>query len=367
MYSFEGDYRRKPQQRLGGASVVLERDELISRARHQRQEREQQRKRYQSTLLLQACARGFTVRSKEKRKHRTEYDALFKEWNRKKIPLDVLSTATKKLLFFYEDRKDRQRLSQLSHIILLEYPTILDLASTPSSPWHWRTRRLLALNVKLLSDKNESLSVPLRLLEIFTCLASVRERVGRDRAVIWVTTVLNHLITRCDYFKILRTTLEDRTPPLLTASSRPPTPMAGSLFQLLIWPLDLRNEIPVADFRNLMKLLFIEVFHPKMTEVIQLFVIPAICDMPFFPFSQAIEAIHDMDRTCHSCSLLYTVLQLERKFFSKFLKFFDLEVPMINFENYSPKWNNRFKGFDSLFGGDIFALEFLAAVDTWRG
>lgn len=324
MYSFEGDYRRKPQQRLGGASVVLERDELILRARYQRQEREHQRKRYQSTLLLQACARGFTARSKEKRKHRTEYDALLKEWSRKKIPLDVLCLATKKLLFFYEDRKDRPRLSQLSHIILMEYPTILDEASTPSNAWNWRTRRLLALNVKLLSDKNESLSIPLRLLEIFTCLTTVRERVGRDRAVIWVTTVLNHLITKCDYFTILRSTLEDRTPPLLTASSRPPTPMAGSLFQLLVWPLELMNDIPVADFRNLMKLLFYEVFYPKMTEVIQLFVIPAICDMPFFPFSQAIEAIHDMDRACHSCTLLYTVLQLERKFFSKF--FFIFEV-----------------------------------------
>lgn len=42
MYSFEGDFRRKPQQNLGGASAQrkTDRDALILQSQQQRQKRE---------------------------------------------------------------------------------------------------------------------------------------------------------------------------------------------------------------------------------------------------------------------------------------------------------------------------------------
>lgn len=39
-YHFDGDFRRMPQQSLGGASKVEERSELIRRAQAERQKRE---------------------------------------------------------------------------------------------------------------------------------------------------------------------------------------------------------------------------------------------------------------------------------------------------------------------------------------
>jgi len=40
MYSFEGDFRRKPVQSLGGASKHQQRDNLLQRAQVERQKRE---------------------------------------------------------------------------------------------------------------------------------------------------------------------------------------------------------------------------------------------------------------------------------------------------------------------------------------
>lgn len=40
MYSFEGEFRRRPQQNLSGASKKQERNELLQRAQNERQKRE---------------------------------------------------------------------------------------------------------------------------------------------------------------------------------------------------------------------------------------------------------------------------------------------------------------------------------------
>lgn len=40
MYSFEGQFRRLPEQNLAGASKKEQRDELLNRAHHERYKRE---------------------------------------------------------------------------------------------------------------------------------------------------------------------------------------------------------------------------------------------------------------------------------------------------------------------------------------
>ena len=40
MYSFEGEFRRRPQQNLSGASKKQERNELLQRAQNERHKRE---------------------------------------------------------------------------------------------------------------------------------------------------------------------------------------------------------------------------------------------------------------------------------------------------------------------------------------
>jgi len=62
MYSFEGDYRRKPQQNLSGASRRDERAVLLQHAQLERLKREQQRKKHDAALKIQAHIRSFVTR-----------------------------------------------------------------------------------------------------------------------------------------------------------------------------------------------------------------------------------------------------------------------------------------------------------------
>lgn len=132
--------------------------------------------------------------------------------------------------------------------MLKEHGLVLGLAATPNSAWSWHVRRLLALNTDLLVGGGESATVPLRLLEIFTCVRTAAVTVGEERAAILVASVLGHLIPR-GYLAKTRAVLEARTPPLLVASPRPPAPMAGSILELLARPLQLVHVIAPADFR----------------------------------------------------------------------------------------------------------------------
>lgn len=110
MYSFEGEYRRRPQQNFSGASDVLQRDQLVAKARQERLEREQQRKRNRCSIVIQAHIRSFLRRCQEKKKQRSDFDRLLKGSGKSGINLQALELATRKLLFFYYQSEDSQRL-----------------------------------------------------------------------------------------------------------------------------------------------------------------------------------------------------------------------------------------------------------------
>ncbi|MPC68900.1 putative E3 ubiquitin protein ligase [Portunus trituberculatus] len=77
MWSFEGDYRRKPQQRLGGASKTrnIERSDLLNQLKADREERERQRRREAAAVTLQAWARGVLSQRRTKLDLRYQYDS----------------------------------------------------------------------------------------------------------------------------------------------------------------------------------------------------------------------------------------------------------------------------------------------------
>jgi len=113
MHSFEGQYRRTPQQKLSGDSYVLGRDELLSRARQQRQERENHRKRIECCTLIQSYTRSYLVRTNNKRQQRVEFDQLLKDLSKSPNNAQKLEAAVKRLLFFYWPKDDKARLVSL--------------------------------------------------------------------------------------------------------------------------------------------------------------------------------------------------------------------------------------------------------------
>lgn len=74
MYSFEGDFRRKPQQNLAGASAQrkTDRDALLLQTQQQRQKREVS---YKTWIILYPITYKFLTRNQL-----TEHSKLFPYW-----------------------------------------------------------------------------------------------------------------------------------------------------------------------------------------------------------------------------------------------------------------------------------------------
>lgn len=139
MYSFEGDYRRKPQQNLAGASRRDERTVLLQHAQLERLKREQQRKKHDAALKIQAHVRSFVIRRLTCAQKRKEFDEAQQMAGRRNLSLDELVPYLRKLLFFYNHILDANRLIWvLQHF--LKHQRDIKLKSLSSSQWLWRLR-----------------------------------------------------------------------------------------------------------------------------------------------------------------------------------------------------------------------------------
>lgn len=139
MFSFEGDYKRKPQQNLAGASRRDEKAALLQHAHLERLKREQQRNRHNATVKIQAHVRSFMIRQAVKRQERCEFDRLQQVIGGKQLNIDELVPFVKKLLFFYTHKHDGNRLIWLlQHVLKLQGE--IKLRSVSSSDWLWRIR-----------------------------------------------------------------------------------------------------------------------------------------------------------------------------------------------------------------------------------
>lgn len=139
MYSFEGDYRRKPQQNLSGASRRDEKSVLLQHAQLERLKREQQRKKHDASLKIQAYVRSFVTRRLVGAQKRREFDEAQQVVGRRNLSLEELVPYLRKLLFFYNHALDANRLIWiLQH--LLKHQKEIKLKSINSSQWLWRLR-----------------------------------------------------------------------------------------------------------------------------------------------------------------------------------------------------------------------------------
>lgn len=139
MYSFEGDYRRKPQQNLSGASKRDEKAVLLQHAQLERLKREQQRKKHDAALRIQSYVRSFVTRKLICAQKRREFDEAQQAAGRRNLNLDELVPYLRKLLFFYNHTFDANRLIWiLQHF--LKHQREIKSKSNYSSQWLWRLR-----------------------------------------------------------------------------------------------------------------------------------------------------------------------------------------------------------------------------------
>lgn len=245
MYSFEGEYRKRPQQSLGGASKKVGLDDLLRKSALRRQNREESRRQEEAALKIKAYGRGFLSRRRLARELRQKFDTT------SRVSSD-LGPLLSSIPLFYDVQVDTERLAWLSHQVLLRKDEVAGQADDPV--WRLRIRRLLALNVVSLQRPGFPTATALRLLEVlgsveayhrsFRGCLSEEERAAQLRS--WLQLLWFHLARRCNLFEHLCKLLEPRIPdpgPKEEGMPQVVTPQAQAMVDLLLLPL----VKPVAD------------------------------------------------------------------------------------------------------------------------
>lgn len=134
MYSFEGEFRRKPEQNYAGASVHEPVSNLIQRARHEREKREvctvnkyfnttiklyvlffkEARREQRRVIRVQSCVRSFLTRKQIKQHYRTLFDNSVSGLKNKSPTEHMLFDLVKNLVFFHDRKIDSQRLVRVA-------------------------------------------------------------------------------------------------------------------------------------------------------------------------------------------------------------------------------------------------------------
>lgn len=321
MYSFEGEFRRRPQQNLSGASRKHERNELLQRAQIERSKREELRRRQNSAITIQSSVRSYLTRQRHKKLQRDEFDKMLQAYKAQMMPEETLAVLLQKLLFFYNESTDVQRLVSVSQLLLKKHEGILKIAD---ECWLWRIQRLLHLNLLQMerAGSRDSLAVGLRIVEVFTSWESSTRVLGTNGATSYLVKLFSHLIAH-GYFRQVRRLVDSRTPPVMGPSSSPPTQLAACLFELIARPLNVVTRVPDNRFSALvLQGLCQHILASPMTKAVEMFIIPALVDLPLFPFRELLDALRHCEGFAEgegsvqrSTSLLFSVLSLEKKHF----------------------------------------------------
>lgn len=203
-YLFEGDFRRRPNQNLSGASRSLARSELLQQAAQQRQNREDIRKREQSSLKIQSLWRGYLCRNSLRIKMRTTFDDIIgnirSRERSKKLSENELDMLTREFILYFHSKTDQHRFDALIDLILKNQDTVIRWKEKEPQAWLHKIIKLLTMNLKPLEEKcSTSGCIYLNFLESFT-----RSRKLLDESqslVVWETlikhrvyTILRHLV-----------------------------------------------------------------------------------------------------------------------------------------------------------------------------
>ncbi|CAL1296841.1 unnamed protein product [Larinioides sclopetarius] len=332
MYSFEGEFRRRPQQSLGGASRKVAREELIHKAQRERLQREERRRIIQSATVIQAFVRGSLSRQEEKRKLREEFDQVMKTRLADQSSIlhnpDVFYDQIGNLLHFYNEQQDSSRLIAVNQMFLRDSSAISRLFLLRIEEWLYKVQKLLLLNVKCLKNcvkPNSNISLSLRFIEVFTSFElydnlkqsqmtdnSSDNNVNLKQNFKPLEKIWDYLI-RKGYYAVLRLVLDNNVPDSLLVSPRPPTPLAASLLDLFLRSLTLKSDKKPYFFQTLLQ----DCFTEELSQQITCFLLPALsCKSDIITIDTILTAIYPDNLAFNfraTSSLLYTFIYLITK------------------------------------------------------
>ncbi|XP_054278815.1 ubiquitin-protein ligase E3C-like [Macrosteles quadrilineatus] len=315
MYSFEGQFRRIPEQNLAGASIKEHRDELLNRAHFERSQREECRRREKSSVCIQAHLRSFAVRQAQKQLERNEFDAIVKKCELSDPNDATLTLLVQKILFFYNPDVDANRLVIVCRMVLKQCKRLLT-SCIEDSLWQFRVRKLLSISMSRFGPTfdREVMATPLRLFEIITSQQTLQKDVGlsEERAVAFLVQMFKFLI-RKGYLAHMRFLLEATCPPLLDVTPTPPTPLAQCIYDLITRPMYLVHQTTDYEYRHLvMEHVAKDLFCSQPSEPISHFLLPALNNDTRFPLTVFIQTLNSGHLPMSSW-LLHSYLSLDKQ------------------------------------------------------
>ena len=149
-------------------------------------------------------------------------------WSDKLSPFKVREHFNKRIFFIKVLVRERSKL----------VPVI------ESNPGWTHTLCKLSLScVELLASSPDSIAASLRFLQIYTNNATFPNKPDL------VTNIYKYLVSR-KYFSLVRTVIDSRVPPVLSETTRPPTPLAGEILQMVLTPVNLAVQSTVTYNKN---------------------------------------------------------------------------------------------------------------------
>ncbi|XP_038056314.1 ubiquitin-protein ligase E3C-like [Patiria miniata] len=335
MYSFEGEFKRRPVVSLRGASKKEETSSLLQRTQHERLKREEERRKQHSATIIQSFVRGSLIRLRLKAKLRNEWDAEMgrvqqggkgrsSSSSSSTLNAETLLSLQSQLILFFREDLDSQRLIILCQTFLKHQHLCVELLIHHHATWLHQIRKLLLLCCRMLGgDSHVPIAVPLRMLEVFTegALYQQSQRLSDADVDLAVSDTLLYLVQN-GYYRYIRILMDERLPPGIEYPNHPP--LAETTLQLVYRPSRLVRRLHNQETNSklVLRCLCRELLCPKFSESIGSLLLPAVIEASCtFPVSKLLQAIVSTNQSaagmtvCHlhvdeSPWLLYSVMTL---------------------------------------------------------
>ncbi|XP_072432313.1 ubiquitin-protein ligase E3C [Chiloscyllium punctatum] len=303
MFSFEGDFKTRPKVSLGGASRKEEKASLLHRTQEERRKREEERRRQKNTVIIQSFLRGYRDRKQQHMIQRSEFDdyVSFAQAGGNFSISDGhnLTVLIRKLLFFYKQNEDLDRLTWMcQNLVKHSAQYVQQLADCNKDTCLYQIKCLLGLCCRLLKNcDNESLNVtvPLRMIETFSSEKTYMPVVQDANIVASLIEQILHYMIQKGYYKSLYMLINHRLPSSLEYSdvSRiSHVPLAVTLLENFLKPLHFQYaSCPEGSRHQVFAALAKEFFTTPFTDQIYNFLVPALSARASFPYVSFLSAL----------------------------------------------------------------------------
>lgn len=197
-YLFEGDFRRRPNQNLSGASRSVARVELLQQAAEQRQSREDTRRKANATLKIQSVWRSYICRKEYALSMRKTFDSVIEKIkSNTSFDEKTFDKLSHEFIIFFHRQKDEQRFDILIDLMMTHQTIIIRSKNREPKVWLHRVMKLLKINLGIIEKYSSSSKS--RYMQFFEYFTRPNETLDEsEAAVVWRTLV------DCGMYSIMR-------------------------------------------------------------------------------------------------------------------------------------------------------------------